>query len=80
MLFAFVAFFSSVSAFSSQLSGRSESTSLQASRRAFIDATAVAFFSAGGLQSAFADDGVDDLAMPSADEIKQAEVSCFFPF
>jgi hypothetical protein len=66
----------SATAFTTQWSGRSTTTSLHASRRAFIDATAVAFVVTAGLQvqPAFAED-VDELAMPSEDEQKKADVS-----
>jgi hypothetical protein len=66
----------SATAFTAQWSGRETTTSLQASRRAFIDATAVAFVVTAGLQiqPAFADDA-DDLAMPSEAEQKKANVS-----
>ena len=66
---------SNASAFTTKLSGIEHTTVLRASRRDFVEAAAGAFLVAGLAQPAFADDAVDDLAMPTEDEIKKAEVS-----
>ncbi len=69
----------SATAFTSQPNIRETTTSLKASRRAFLDAavttTAGLAFFAGGFP-AFANDGVDDdLSMPTGEELQQSEVS-----
>jgi hypothetical protein len=68
----------SATAFTSQPNTRETTTSLKASRRSFLDAavttTAGLAFFAGGFP-AFADDGADDLSMPTGEELQQSEVS-----